>query len=253
MQSLSLLSYGEIRVTDDNRFSVFDTIGVIGGKDNPRQCWNDLRTTYPEVVQKTDNLQFPGRGQRLTPVASVENIFYIIGLLPGAVGKAYREDAAREMCRKYGVSYESLVLAETEIVAKSPDVNIATLEIAGRIADGLLQVHKATVAKLDKIENLIQGTAVDIKGEIREGNHSISEDIKSVQLELQGINDFLKNADFASEKQGGRKKTQDQIVIYVPDKQQYQEWLDLAEKSGLSRSTFFYQILCKVLEVPTNG
>ena len=44
-------------------------IQVLGGKKNPRQVWDSIIDLYPEVVQKTDNLQFPGAGQKETPVA----------------------------------------------------------------------------------------------------------------------------------------------------------------------------------------
>ena len=57
-----------------------------------------MRTSqpHPEVVEKCYNLVFPGPGQRETPVAKdKEAAYYILGLLPGAVGKKYREDAAK--------------------------------------------------------------------------------------------------------------------------------------------------------------
>lgn len=86
---------GEIRVTGEGQPSVFDMIRVLGGQKNPRQVWERLIATHPEVVTKTDNLKFPGRGQRLTPVAAAkEDAYYILGLLPGAVGRQYREHAA---------------------------------------------------------------------------------------------------------------------------------------------------------------
>jgi hypothetical protein len=88
MTSLTILNYGSIRVTDDNCYSVFDTVEILAAKKNPRDAWKALCEQYPEVVGKTDNFQFPGVGQRPTPVAGKENILYIIGLLPGAVGKA---------------------------------------------------------------------------------------------------------------------------------------------------------------------
>ncbi|MDJ0733557.1 MAG: hypothetical protein QNJ47_05615 [Nostocaceae cyanobacterium] len=100
MTSLTILNYGSIRVTEDGRYSVYDTIEVLAGRKNPRETWKRLCKEYSEVVTKCDNLQFSGFGQRPTPVASKQNILYIIGLLPGAVGKAYREDAAKAMLEK---------------------------------------------------------------------------------------------------------------------------------------------------------
>jgi hypothetical protein len=99
-QNLALLNYGEIRVTPDERYSVFDVVEVIGGKKNPRDAWKSLVEDFPEVVARTDSFKFPGRGQQLTPVTNKEGLLHIIGLLPGAVGRTYREDAAKLMLSK---------------------------------------------------------------------------------------------------------------------------------------------------------
>lgn len=76
------------------------------------------KESFPEVVQVADNYKFPGKGQRETPVTDSEGAFYIIGLLPGAVGHAYRERAAKEMCRMYGKKYKDVV---EEIAALPPE------------------------------------------------------------------------------------------------------------------------------------
>jgi hypothetical protein len=94
------LNNAEIRKTNDNRFSVFDLIRVAGGQKNPREVWKRMQETYSEVLTKCDNFKFEGKGQRETPVATVENCFYILGLLPGACGKSYRE-AAANLVRRY--------------------------------------------------------------------------------------------------------------------------------------------------------
>ncbi|WP_414589500.1 hypothetical protein [Scytonema sp. PCC 10023] len=121
MNVLTLAEYGTIRTTEDNRFSIFDTIRVIGGKRNPHETWKRLCVEYSEVLTKCDNFQFPGAGQRPTPVADTEGIFYIIGLLPGSVGHAYREAAAREMCRKFGKKYEDVVVkSNNALIPPSP-------------------------------------------------------------------------------------------------------------------------------------
>lgn len=87
---------GEIRVTPEGQPSVFDMIKVLGGQRNPRDVWARLSQTHPEVVGKCDNLRFPGPGQRDTPVAKdKEAAFYILGLLPGEVGRRYREQSAK--------------------------------------------------------------------------------------------------------------------------------------------------------------
>lgn len=87
---------GDIRITAEGQPSVFDMIKVLGGQKNPHQVWERLIASHPEVVPKCENLKFPGRGQRVTPVAKTkEDAYYILGLLPGAAGRQYREQAAR--------------------------------------------------------------------------------------------------------------------------------------------------------------
>lgn len=69
---------------------------MLGGSSNPRRDWARIAEAHSEVVPKTYNYRFPGKGQRETPVAKTkEDVFYILGLLPGAVGRKYREEAAR--------------------------------------------------------------------------------------------------------------------------------------------------------------
>lgn len=129
MTQIALENYGEIRVTPDEQYSVFDVVEVIGGKKNPHQAWEGLTATYPEVLQKVENFKFPGRGQRLTPVTDKEGLLYVIGLLPGAVGRSYREDAAKLMLSKIEGRSDKVV-GKTDNLALSP----APKEIAEAIA-----------------------------------------------------------------------------------------------------------------------
>ena len=56
----------------DKKEYIFDMIQVQGGKKNPRQVWDSIIDLYPEVLPKCENLQFPGAGQRETPVAETK-------------------------------------------------------------------------------------------------------------------------------------------------------------------------------------
>lgn len=124
---------GEIRVTEDGRYSVFDVIKFCG-KGGERKVWERLCTQFPEVVAKCHNFKFSGQGQRETPVAGREGILYIIGLLPGAVGRSYREASAK------------VFLAYLD----------ASPELAGDIID------RATPEDLKKIEARLRGKQVRI-------------------------------------------------------------------------------------------
>jgi len=87
---------GSIRITPEGQPSVFDMIKTLGGRKDPRKTWERLTEAHPEVALKCHNLKFPGPGQRNTPVAKdKESAFYILGLLPGEVGRKYREQSAK--------------------------------------------------------------------------------------------------------------------------------------------------------------
>lgn len=97
MPNLSIFGYGEIRETDDGRFSVYDLIQVVGGQRDPYNVWKRLCMEYLELLTMCQDFKFSGRGQRETPVTGKAGLLHIIGLLPGAVGRSYREEAAKLM------------------------------------------------------------------------------------------------------------------------------------------------------------
>jgi hypothetical protein len=91
----------KIRRTDDGRFSVYDLIRVAGGKKSEREVWKRITEQFPECVTKCDAVELgTGQAKKLTPVANSENCLYILGLLPGICGQAYREKAAN-IVRRY--------------------------------------------------------------------------------------------------------------------------------------------------------
>jgi hypothetical protein len=109
----ALIEYQEesIRVTPDRKTSVFDFIRVVGGQKNPRTTFDRLCKTHPEVVLFCDNWKFHGARQRDTPVANKEGILQILGLLPGAVGRKYRAEAAKLVLAFYEAPEELAVAA----------------------------------------------------------------------------------------------------------------------------------------------
>jgi len=95
------LSGSKIRRTDDGRFSIYDLIRIAGGKKNPRDSWKSLCDNHSECVGKSDTVELGiGKAKKSTPVATVENCLYILGLLPGVCGQSYRESAAN-IVRRY--------------------------------------------------------------------------------------------------------------------------------------------------------
>lgn len=83
----------------DGLWSVYDIIRVIGGQKNPWEPWKRIIAIYPEVLTKCDDIKFPGKRQRKTPVCDRETALMILGLFPGQVGKKIREEAYRNFLR----------------------------------------------------------------------------------------------------------------------------------------------------------
>lgn len=93
----------DIRVTPNKQISVFDFIKVVGGQTNPRETWkNILKNHQDEVVQFLDNIKFPGKGQKLTPVINVQGMVKLLFWLPGELAKQFRSKSAEVMIRYLG-------------------------------------------------------------------------------------------------------------------------------------------------------
>lgn len=86
-----------------------------------------------------DNFKFDGKGQRETPVASRENILYIIGLFPNAIGRAYREETTKIFLQYLDASPE---LANSVIDRATPE-DLKKIEI--RLKDKGVRTTFATV------------------------------------------------------------------------------------------------------------
>ena len=97
----------QIRKTSEDppRVSIFDVIQVVAKVQNPRKTWETLKSNYPEVVSSGYNFtdfQFPGQGQRSTPVCEIRMAVEIVMLLPGRASAAVRAKAADCLVRYVG-------------------------------------------------------------------------------------------------------------------------------------------------------
>ncbi len=94
----------QIRRLKDGSVSAIDLIRVIGGYGTNKAAWvvwGRINREFPEVTTLCSNLQFPGAGQRKTPVADKSTALQILGLLPGKAGDKYRKEAADLMLAWY--------------------------------------------------------------------------------------------------------------------------------------------------------
>lgn len=89
-----------LRMTPDNKFSVYDYVSIINETDNPRKVISAVRLTQPEVVTKMDNFSFQGQGSRPTPVCDVEVLTELTMVLPGKNAQAFRAKGAKIIVKK---------------------------------------------------------------------------------------------------------------------------------------------------------
>ena len=154
--SLDFDSFGSIRRTEDGKISVYDLISVVSGQKSPREVWRRLTEQYPEVVTKCDNLKFKGAGQRNTPVTDKEGALYILGILPGAVGRKYREEAAK-LVLKYLENPTELALEiidNTKNVKDAQDLATRAQSVATRLTlTGALSDRKITNIGYGRVTN----------------------------------------------------------------------------------------------------
>jgi hypothetical protein len=146
-----------IRRTPDGRCSVYDLISVVGGLKNPRDTWKTLLERHPEVVEKIDNFKFPGRGQRETPVTGREDWAYILGLLPGVMGRKYRKAAAKLVARYLSAD---ITLANEVVQRNDNQQDLTWLEVRlrGKITrkrfTGILKAHGVYAGGYAKCTNM---------------------------------------------------------------------------------------------------
>lgn len=94
-QLIELSSRGDIRVTDDGRYSIYDVIGKIAEKCDAPKVWKRLTDKDSAVLTNCHVWQFPGERQRQTPVTDLAGIIEIIWLLPGDFSNKFRKLGAQ--------------------------------------------------------------------------------------------------------------------------------------------------------------
>lgn len=141
------LPEGKIRVAPSGKVSVFDVIAAVTGDTNPRRAWADLAKRHPEVVPKTYNFRFPGKGQRVTPVTDRQGFAYICLLLAGQRAAEYRKHAA-QLIERY---LDGDVTLAAEIVDRQEDPEkLAWLrdriegKVVNRLLNGAIHQHGGT-------------------------------------------------------------------------------------------------------------
>ena len=84
--------------------SVYDVIRLVTGCETKHagQTLSSITDKFPEVTKNFGDFQFPGRGQRPTPVAFLKDLIEIAWLCPGKHAKEFRRTGAVTLCRALG-------------------------------------------------------------------------------------------------------------------------------------------------------
>jgi hypothetical protein len=120
----------------DGLFSVYDIIRVIGGQKSERAVWKRISNDYPDIVAKCNSVKFlrkDGKKANLpSPACNRQVALEIIGLLPGQVGKKYREESAKLFCRYVDAD---ITLADDIIQRTTNNVDLKWLQtrIEGKV------------------------------------------------------------------------------------------------------------------------
>lgn len=131
----------KVRQTDDGRYSVLDFIGNVVEKVGSRVVWKRLQTSYPEVATKMlQPHQFPGVGQRLTPVATELELIYIATLLPGDLGNRLRKASSQLVVEALASYRNNLNLLFAQSNTPAEQINS---ELLSRIAELEAQLQTA--------------------------------------------------------------------------------------------------------------
>lgn len=157
-------------------------------------------------------------------------------------------EGAKTILRTFGVMGLMVTLKELlqtqsaiapAVKPEYPDIATGTLECIGMLAQGVKEAYQSTMAKLDRIENTTVSVGIDVKGEIRENIHEISESIKELSAKVDAVTTRAEST----------SRNSKAITFHCETEEEYQEFLRLAEISGMSRSKFFLEVNRKALGV----
>ena len=180
---------GAIRITPNGQPSIFDMIRILGGQKDPHKCWKRLTETHPEVRTKCPNFRFTGRGQRDTPVAKdKEATLYILGLLPGEVGRKYREQQAKLFIKWYenpAALAGDLVERLTENEQERLEARLKGKRTRHKFTDALkergVQQHGYAYCTNAIYEPILGASARGMKGRIAEREGLVISKVKNVR------------------------------------------------------------------------
>lgn len=153
MQSISfdeIVQGGVVRVKDGDipMISIIDVIKLITSKDSKRSSETliNIQNNLPDVSENIGNFQFPGQGQRPTPVADLDTILIILQHLPGPSAQKYREMVAVKLRNELAKQESNDDI--TRIAKKTKDAKGNSFQIPQNDAQTSLQTNQVPQASL---------------------------------------------------------------------------------------------------------
>jgi hypothetical protein len=136
--------------TKEPSYSILDFIRVIGDYKGggERNIFQRLCANYPEVVTICHDIQFDGRGQKRTPSTNRKGLLLILGLLPGCIGRRYRETAAELMRLWLDEPGKLAVLAKNRSEIRIDGVTVRK-QLMKILADSKYPVNRAILTNLE--------------------------------------------------------------------------------------------------------
>lgn len=122
---IELSERGEIRKTDDNRFSILDIIEIVTEKKNARSSWKRLLRAYPDLSHFATGYNFgKSSGYLDSPVIDDAGIIEIIWLLPGDFSQKFRRTSSKAISylAKSRSVEESTAIAPVPVATLSPEI-----------------------------------------------------------------------------------------------------------------------------------
>ena len=92
---------GQVRKTDESppRYALVDILRIVTGFSQANASHAHLRVQRLHQLEEFERVKFPGRGQRLTQVCTLDETQQILARL-GGMAAGNREDGAKKTCYK---------------------------------------------------------------------------------------------------------------------------------------------------------
>ena len=161
--SIDLSKYKECRTTPDGRIAVIDAVAKVC-KCSADYASQKLRNSeVSEIITNLEKYQFPGRGQRPTPVATPNDLMSIISRLPGEQARALRAQQA-EVTRRVSAGDESVARATLhhyrEIKSMTPSHNpvlaLDVMNVNSRYFEGLRIMSDGRISVIDVVAKVFE-------------------------------------------------------------------------------------------------